>query len=51
MRNVKKVNIVRTALLAVVVVVAGTFAYAVYDDRSTGTLVDEQGIVDKDFIQ
>ena len=50
MKPYKKVTIVRTALIALVAALAGVFAYAVYDDRATGTLLDEQGIIERDDI-
>lgn len=51
MRNVRKINIIRAGMIGVILMLGGSFAYAVYQDRSTGTLMDEQGIVDKDFVR
>ncbi len=48
MSNSRKIAITRTAMLFALVVISGLFSVAVYEDRSEGTLMDEQGIIDKE---
>ena len=45
--NTKKVILSRSALLFALVVAAGLFAAAVHEDRSDGTLMDAEGIIDE----
>lgn len=45
--DTKKVIISRTALLFALVVAAGLFAVAVHEDRSNGTLMDAEGVIDE----
>ncbi len=48
MSNTRKVVISRTVLLFALVVSAALFSVAVYEDRSNGTLLDGQGIIDRE---
>jgi hypothetical protein len=45
--DTKKVIISRTVLLFALVIAAGLFAVAVHEDRSDGTLMDADGVIDE----
>lgn len=51
MSTTRKVVIARTVILASLLALAGAFAYAVYDDRTDGRLMDDEGVIDTDLIE
>lgn len=51
MKNTRKVVVGRTLVLGALLAVAGAFTYAVYDDRTNGRLMDEEGVIDTDFVE
>ena len=51
MKNTRKIVISRTAILGLVLAAATAFVYAVYEDRTEGSLMDEEGVIDKELIE
>jgi hypothetical protein len=50
MRRYRKVVIARTVLLVALLFTAGAFAVAVHEDKTTGNLLDEEGVIDREMV-
>ena len=50
MNRYRTVIIARTALLLALVVSAGAFAFAVHEDKVEGTLLDDEGVIDRQMV-
>ncbi|MEJ2534419.1 MAG: hypothetical protein P8008_02850 [Gammaproteobacteria bacterium] len=50
MSHYRQVIIARTALLLALVVSAGAFAFAVHEDKVEGTLLDNEGVIDRQMV-
>lgn len=50
MRRYRKVVIARTVLLLALVAAAGAFAFAVHEDKVDGTLLDDEGVIDRQMV-
>ena len=50
MNRYHTVVIARTLLLLALVVSAGAFAFAVHEDKVEGTLLDDEGVIDRQMV-